>query len=244
MAPAERPPLQGRDAELAALLAAATAALSERKPGVAAVLGEGGMGKSRLALELTDRLGARVGRRSWFCTPASRWAPTPTSPWPICCGGRWAWPTARPVPAPCCSSVWVGQAQPRWRRRLLLGWMPPEHPGRPVAARGPRRAAGQRGPRRQLALQRLAEQRPVVVLLDDAHWADDALLDALEQATVSELPLWICAFGRPAFAGSRPSWGQRAPPRPTRSQLARWIAERRGALCRHLLAPGRPCPSR
>jgi tetratricopeptide (TPR) repeat protein len=91
------------------------------------------------------------------------------------------------------------------------------------------------------ALQRLAADHPVVVLMDDAQWTDDTLLDALEQATVSELPLWICALARPAFAELRPKWGMRS---------ANLHVERLGPLeresalelCRHLLQPATNVP--
>ena len=71
------------------------------------------------------------------------------------------------------------------------------------------------------ALRRLASQRPVLVVLDDVHWADDALLDALEQATVSELPLWVCAFGRPELRRQPPHLGPARRPPPRRAAGAR-----------------------
>ena len=112
---------------------------------------------------------------------------------------------------------------------LLLGWISPDDTAvrSLLAAPGVLRTNAARAG--MTALCRLAGQRPVLVLLDDAHWADDALLDALEQATVSELPLWICAFARPAFA-TQPSGlgtaGRRrshAPAGPTRPRQ-RWRA--------------------
>ena len=91
------------------------------------------------------------------------------------------------------------------------------------------------------ALCRLARSRPVVVLLDDAHWTDDVVLEALEQATACEIPLWVGAFGRPAFARSRPTWGERAS---GVEQLRLGPLDRGSAraLCRRLLEPARQVP--
>lgn len=53
---------------------------------------------------------------------------------------------------------------------------------------------------------------PVVMLLDDLHWADDASLDWLQQLfTRTELPLLLVLGGRPALLERRPAWGQDAP---------------------------------
>jgi class 3 adenylate cyclase/tetratricopeptide (TPR) repeat protein len=53
---------------------------------------------------------------------------------------------------------------------------------------------------------------PVVMLLDDLHWADDASLDWLQQLfTRTELPLLLVLGGRPPLLERRPAWGQDAP---------------------------------
>jgi eukaryotic-like serine/threonine-protein kinase len=62
------------------------------------------------------------------------------------------------------------------------------------------------------ALVHRARRRPLVILLDDAHWADPATLDALERATMAGVsaPLAVCASTRPALFTLRPRWGDRA----------------------------------
>ena len=54
----------------------------------------------------------------------------------------------------------------------------------------------------------LAAERPVVVLVEDLHWADDELLDLLErmQREVSG-PLMVIATARPELLDRRPEWG-------------------------------------
>ncbi len=101
--------------------------------------------------------------------------------------------------------VWAGAAH-------ALGWIDTDHPDvrRLAAAPGALRLASARAAGE--GLRRRAEQMPVALLLDDAHLADEATLDALEYATRKEVPspLWICVLARPTFAASRPAWGSRA----------------------------------
>ena len=57
-----------------------------------------------------------------------------------------------------------------------------------------------------------ASRSPLVVILDDAHRADGATLDALEYATLDGegVRLWVAVAARPALQRRRPMWGQRA----------------------------------
>ncbi|APR82295.1 serine/threonine protein kinase [Minicystis rosea] len=93
------------------------------------------------------------------------------------------------------------------------------------------------------ALRRRAKERPVLILLDDAHQADEATLAALEYAALAEahVPLWICALGRPAFAEEHPSWGERAAHREVHT-LAALDHESAAILCRRLLLPVESVP--
>ena len=46
----------------------------------------------------------------------------------------------------------------------------------------------------------LAAERPLVIGIDDAHWADDGLLDLLEEAVfgLGEGPLLLLCTSRPS----------------------------------------------
>src|SRR5256714_14248591 len=57
-------------------------------------------------------------------------------------------------------------------------------------------------------LDALVAERPAVVLVEDLHWAEDALLDLLE-AGVREVrgPLLLLGTARPELVHSRPTWG-------------------------------------
>jgi tetratricopeptide (TPR) repeat protein len=233
-------PLVGRGESLRALVDDAMHAVRERRPRVASVLADAGLGKTRFAFELGHRLrdalpGARVIElrareplgtssdetlaellRRTLDLPAHRPAD----------GGREV------------LAERLGELgkEAYASAALVLGWIATDHPAVQAlrAAPGVLRANVARAGMQ--ALHRLAQSRPVLVILDDAHWAADTLLDALEQATVSELPLWVCAVARPTFAESRPTWGQRS---------AHLLVDRLGPLdptsaaelCRHLLRP-------
>lgn len=55
----------------------------------------------------------------------------------------------------------------------------------------------------------LAIERPLLVLVDDIHWADGVLLDLFEYvvARISGVPLLLLCAARPELLERRPSWG-------------------------------------
>ena len=60
----------------------------------------------------------------------------------------------------------------------------------------------------RLVLSAVSMQRPLVVVVDDIHWADRALLDLLEEvAERSRGPLLIVCPSRPELTDSHPTWG-------------------------------------
>ena len=60
------------------------------------------------------------------------------------------------------------------------------------------------------AFRALAAGAPVIILLEDIHWADDPSLDlAIHLATaIPEAPLLVLALARPRLFERRPNWGQ------------------------------------
>ena len=58
-------------------------------------------------------------------------------------------------------------------------------------------------------LEGLAEQRPFVVVVEDIHWADESLLDFLDELVdwVTDVPLLVVATARPELLERRPNWG-------------------------------------
>ena len=58
-------------------------------------------------------------------------------------------------------------------------------------------------------LEALAESRPLVLVFEDLHWADQALLDFIDQLVdwATGVPLLVLATARPELVDQRPGWG-------------------------------------
>jgi tetratricopeptide (TPR) repeat protein len=133
--------------------------------------------------------------------------------------------------------VWAGVA-------VTMGWISPDHPDvRSLsAAPGALRSAAARAAGE--ALRIMARQTPVALVLEDAHFADETSLDALEYATLQEAacPIWVGVIGRPAFGGGRTAWASRAA-RQSRMDLPALDPASAAELARRLLAPAENVPA-
>ena len=58
-------------------------------------------------------------------------------------------------------------------------------------------------------LEALAEQRALVLVVEDIHWADESLLDFIDELVdwVTDVPLLVVATARPELLERRPGWG-------------------------------------
>jgi class 3 adenylate cyclase len=84
-----------------------------------------------------------------------------------------------------------------------------------------------------------ATERPFVVLVEDIHWAEDQLLDLLEHAlATSDGPFLLVATARPELLERRPGWGTRADG--VRLELEPLSAEESVLMLDELLAGGLP----
>lgn len=61
----------------------------------------------------------------------------------------------------------------------------------------------------RLFLELLATQRPVLLVVDDLHWAESGLLEVLEHVAdwSRDSPIMLLGLARPEFYDSRPAWG-------------------------------------
>jgi tetratricopeptide (TPR) repeat protein len=95
---------------------------------------------------------------------------------------------------------------------VVMGWVSADHPdvGGLSAAPGALRAATARAAGE--ALRELSRRRPLALILEDAHFADETALDAIEYATLEEAgcPIWAAVVARPAFGKGRTAWASRA----------------------------------
>ena len=242
-------PLLGRDDLLATLLAAAGSVLAGGGPGIATILADPGMGKSHLSAALLQRLRVAHGTieivelrarepvageaeetfrallgRALDLAPQTRLAEAQARVAAVLgpALGAELWPAA---------GLALGALEARDPAVKSLGAAPGVLRSMAV------RAAGE-------ALRRRAAARPLCLVLDDAHWADEASLDALEYAALAEggAPIWVCVLARPSFGAGRPGFGERAARRDTH-RLEALPKERADELCRALLAPADNIPA-
>ncbi len=247
MMPEAVAPLVGRSEQVLALLGEADLALGAGKPRVASVLAEPGLGKTRLAFELANRLRDRHPSAEVIELTAREPLGSDADG-----GANLAELLRRGLDLPALAppdggrDLLVERLGEAGREvyasaALLLGWIAPDHPAVTALRAAPGVLRANMARAGLAALRHLADRRPVVLVLDDVHWADDTLLDAIEQATASELPLWVCAFGRPVFAEGRPNWGQRAAGLRT-ERLGPLDGASAAELCRQLLRPAGEVP--
>jgi class 3 adenylate cyclase/tetratricopeptide (TPR) repeat protein len=191
-------PVVGRDAELAALLAAWDAARTGRRAHLVTVIGDAGVGKTRLVRELIDRLGADARMVFGRCLPYG--------------DGITFWPLREMVVA----AAGIGQADTPEvaRERLLACVRDAEVAGRLASAAG---LGTTQFPLHEINwaarkfLQTLAAAQPLVAMFDDIHWAEPAFLDLMENLldTVEDAPVLMLATARHDLIEEKPDWCQR-----------------------------------
>src|SRR6266536_2886695 len=164
-----RTPFLGRERELT-VLATALRRADAGVGNVAMLVGEAGIGKTRTAHEveaLADRTGFQVASAACY---DSEWSP-PYGPWLAVVGDLLRGRERQFV-----------RAQPEVRLTVLAELLPELLEDRPELAPAPRLSSEEARYRATDALARLIlalADRPLLVVLDDLHWADSASLDLL-----------------------------------------------------------------
>jgi class 3 adenylate cyclase/tetratricopeptide (TPR) repeat protein len=178
-------PLVGRTAELARLREEFERAETERSCRLVTVLGEPGVGKSRLAMELVASLDEPTLVLEGHCLPYG--------------SGITYWPLVEIVGRLDLERVLADEPDGETVRRRLL-----EAVGR---AEPTSRSDELYWAVRRL-LETLARERPVVLLLDDVQWAEPAFLDLIEylDGWSRDAPILVCCLARSDLAELRPSW--------------------------------------
>jgi DNA-binding SARP family transcriptional activator len=209
--PGRTSPFVGRRHDLALLSGIAERTARERTASLVTVLGPAGIGKSRLVDELVRRFRGRARSRGrsgvlvGHCPPYGR----DITFWPVAEMVR----TAADVP--------LGMPGERVERRIarllraageadagfvtgqLLGLL-----GLADLSTSPEDIAW--------ALRRfliaVARGRPIVVVFEDLHWAEDTLLDVIEHlAATTTVALLVVATARPELLERRTTWGAGRP---------------------------------
>ncbi len=203
--------LVGRERELTLLRETFARVVRERSPQLVTLVGVPGIGKSRLVFELfqTIQAGAfglvywRHGRSLPYGEGVTAWAL-----------GEMVKAQAGILesdgPAQAMEklhhavhAVVPDEAEAGWVERHLHGLVGVETEATTGAQRGEAFAAWRR------FLEALAEERPLVLVFEDLHWADEALLDFVDHLVdwATGVPLLVVCTARPELLVRRASWG-------------------------------------
>jgi class 3 adenylate cyclase/tetratricopeptide (TPR) repeat protein len=191
-------PFVGRQAELALLETSFARAVRDRRAQLVTIFGEPGLGKSRLVTEFVDGV-ERATTLSGRTLPYGE--------------GVTYWPLAAMIKA----SAAIGDDDPAADafEKLRASCESEAVADLLAAALGVLGAAeGDRTPGElSWAALRWAEQlaqgQPLVLVFEDIHWAEEPLLELVEQLarSLQDSPVLIVAVARPELLDTRPTWG-------------------------------------
>jgi class 3 adenylate cyclase len=185
-------PLVGREEELASLRTAFGDAYAAADCRLVTVLGEAGIGKTRLANELAASVGDEARVLVGRCVSYGEGA----TYLPIV-------EVVRAV-APDLSEAGIAALLPDDADARLVARRVRELLG--LAEGAPPPGEGLWAVRR--LLEALARERPLLLLLEDIHWAEPTLLDLVEHlvAQSHEVPILVLCLARPDVLEARPDW--------------------------------------
>jgi class 3 adenylate cyclase len=201
-------PLVGRGRELELLISTLARVRDESSPQLVTLVGVPGIGKSRLVLELFRTVQKDAALVSWRQGRSLPYG-----------DGVTFWALAEIVKAQAgilesdtpeqaeeklaraAGQVGADASEAQWLERHLraLAGLADEGPASPDEGF----AAWRR------FLVAMAEERPLVLVFEDLHWADDALLDFVDQLVerASGVPLLVLGTARPELLQRRSGWG-------------------------------------
>jgi DNA-binding SARP family transcriptional activator/tetratricopeptide (TPR) repeat protein len=185
-------PMVGRDADLARVVAAFERAVRDGAGHRLTVLGDAGIGKSRLGREVVAALGSRARILTGRC--------------PAYGDGVTFWPLREVVLEE------AGGARVDSLAELLSGEADGERIAAQIAAaigltQEPTRP-DELFPAIRRIFEAVADRQPLVVVLEDVHWAEATFLDLIEYlADVAREPLFLLCLARPELLEARPAWG-------------------------------------
>jgi class 3 adenylate cyclase/tetratricopeptide (TPR) repeat protein len=203
--------LVGREHELAMLRDALDRARHQDEPQLVTLVGEPGIGKSRLVHELSAHIEAMPDLIAWRqgrCLPYGDGV------------SYWALGEMVKAEAGILETDPDGEASAKLDRTVTelitdddeRDWV--SRHLRPLVGLAPERGSGEEGSNEGPAawrrfLEALGERRPTVLIFEDLHWADDGLLDFLDYMIdwTREVPLLVLCTARPELLVRRPGWG-------------------------------------
>ncbi|GAC1569717.1 MAG: adenylate/guanylate cyclase domain-containing protein [Candidatus Dormibacteria bacterium] len=202
------PPLMGRERELHLIKELFHASAEERRAHLVSVIGIGGIGKSRLAWEFEKHVDGLVSDVLWHRGRCLSYG-----------DGVAFWALAEMVRmrAGIVEDEDAGSARAKLHTTLEK-YVPSADEIRFVEPRllhllgvEDRTAGDQENlfSAWRIFFERVSETSPIVMLFDDVHWADTALLDFIEYLVdwSREHPVFIFTLARPELSDRRPTWG-------------------------------------
>jgi class 3 adenylate cyclase/tetratricopeptide (TPR) repeat protein len=189
--------LIGREPELAELLEAANTAFGAQRCSAATIVGDAGLGKSRLGEELLRHVAGFATTVRGRCLPYG--------------DGITFWPIVEAVREAAGMTERDGAASARAKLVALAG------PGQDDVVERVASAVGLSS--EQFSVQELfwgirrlfkvlASRRPLVVTFEDLHWAEDTFLELVDHLveTLDEAPVFLLCTARPDLVERRPQW--------------------------------------
>jgi class 3 adenylate cyclase/tetratricopeptide (TPR) repeat protein len=203
-----RTPLVGRERERGLLADALAHARTEQSAQLVTLVGVPGIGKSRLVAELfqiteadPDLINWRQGRSLPYGERVSFWALGEIVKAHAGILESDDASTAEAKLAAMVEALAEDERESEWlarQTRPLVGLEGAERAEREEAFAAWRRL-----------LEAAAEQRPLILVFEDLHWADDGLLDFVDHLAdwATTVPLLIVGTARPELLDRRPGWG-------------------------------------
>ncbi len=202
-------PLVGREQELDLLRSLLARVRSECAAQLVTLVGVPGIGKSRLVSELFREVDAQSELIRWRQGRCIPYGESITF---------WALGEIVKAEAGILESDAPGQAEAKLRARVAqlvpeeaeARWVETELRALVGLAEGRQQAGAESaGAAWRRFLDALAEAGPTVLVFEDLHWADDGLLDFLDDLVdwLRTTPLLVVATARPELLERRPSWG-------------------------------------
>ena len=193
-------PMVGRERPLRLLRVVFEAAAGDGACHLVTVLGAAGVGKSRLVAEFLAEMGGQATVLRGRCLSYGE--------------GITYWPVTELLRA---AAGLTDADGPDAARAKLEAALAGEERAAPIADRlvGLLGLAEPTGSPEELPwavrrlLEALARDRPLVVMLDDLHWAEPTLLDLVEHVAdwSRDAPILLCCLARPELLEARPGWG-------------------------------------
>ena len=195
-------PLVGRESELRMLLDGFEEAVNGPACTIVTLIGEAGLGKSRLAHELSTLVGNRARVLRGRCLPYGE--------------GITFYPLTEILQD---AAAIASDDSPDAARAKIAALLPPDDPSLADRLAGLLGATAASGSIQEtfLATRRLLEslaaQSPVVAIFDDIQWGEETFLDLLQYLAgfVVGRPLFILCLARPQLLEERSDWSEVGP---------------------------------